>query len=142
MTSYNPFSHLLLSSWSKCVFVLLFIRTYLPVKKGKTEALFRFNGKGAKSSRHKPFVEDQGKILVQVSGKSLALVATSNYKHVGTITCSTGTMQPEITAKLSAMHATFKQLHPAFLGRSTVLVEKRLQLCRSILFYQLCTRPS
>ena len=46
-------------------------------KKGKTEALLRFNGKGAKSSRHKLFVEDQGKILVQVSGKSLALVATS-----------------------------------------------------------------
>ena len=32
------------------------------------------------------------------------------------------------------MHATFKKLHPAFLSRSTVSVEKRLQLCRSILF--------
>ena len=40
-------------------------------KKGKTEAFFRFDGEGAKSSRHKVFDEDQVEILLQVRGKSL-----------------------------------------------------------------------
>ena len=115
-------------------------------KKGKTEALFRFVGEGAKSSRHKLFFEDQGQISVQSRGKSFALAATLAYKHVGTITCSTDTMQPEITAKLSAMNGTFRQLKPTFLNRSSVPVEKRLLLCRSILFskslFQASTWPT
>jgi hypothetical protein len=115
-------------------------------KKGKTEALFRFHGKGAKSARHKLFYEHNGQLTFAFKGKSIPLIATSTYKHVGTITCSTDTMQPEITSKLSGMNATFKALKPTFLTRSAISVDKRLLLAQSVLMskglFQAGTWPS
>ena len=103
-------------------------------KKGKTEALFRFAGKGAVSARRALFVDDGGKINFECRGDSYTLIATSTYKHVGTLTCSTDTMQPEITAKIICMNETFNKLRPTFLNRKSIPIQKRILLSQSVLF--------
>ena len=82
----------------------------LHFERGKTEALFRFNGKGAVKARQELLLENRGTITFESRGRNIDLVATSTYKHVGTLTCSSDSLQPEISVKLAAMTNTFKLL--------------------------------
>ena len=118
-----------------CIYQEVFSRFGLTInfKKGKTEALFRFAGPGAIAERHKLFRDHLSTINFENREKDFVLTATATYKHVGTLTCCMDTMQPEISVKLVAMNATFKQLKPAFLNRPAIATKKRLLLARSVL---------
>lgn len=118
-----------------CLYQEVFSRFGLTInfKRGKTEALFRFAGPGAIIERRKLFRDHSSAISFENLGFVFLLAATATYKHVGTLKCCTDTLQPEITAKLDAMNATFEYLKPAFLNRPAVSIEKRLLLARSVL---------
>lgn len=54
-------------------------------------------------------------------------VTTAAYKHLGTLTRSTDTIQPETIAKLGGTNATFKQLEPTFLNRASRWVDQPIE---------------
>ena len=77
-------------------------------------------------------------VWVCVIGKNMIWVATAAYKHEGTPTCSTDTMQPDINTKLAGMDTTFMQLKPTFLNRSSVSLEKCFDICHSCFVQMSC----
>ena len=97
-------------------------------------------------ARQEPLLENRGTITFESRGRYIDLVATSTYKHVGTLTCSSDSLQPEISVKLAAMTNTFKHLRTAFLNRTAVPTEKRLLLSQSVLLteglFQASTWPT
>ena len=111
-------------------------------KRGETEALFQFTGAGAAQAKKRVFVDAQGVTDFESRGVVKKLAATAQYKHIGTLTCSTGSMHPEISAKVSAMQSVFKQLRFSVFQRRANPVETRLSLCQGVVFARGYIRPA
>ena len=114
-------------------------------KKGKTEALFRFGGPGANAAKKTLIHDMKNQITVTSRGQTFALNASLAYKHVGTTTCSTGSLQPEISTRIGSMNNAFKPLRSVFLTRQNIPIE-RLLLCQAVLYtkglFQAGTSPT
>ena len=103
--------------------------------KGKTEVLFFFHGPGAKLVKAKLFADLGGIIqFTNDQGINKDLLATTSYKHLGSLVVTTGSHMPEITAKSQAMIGTLKPISSKVLSNPRVSVEKRLIIAKAYLF--------
>ena len=87
---------------------------------GKTEALVCFIGPGAHAARDK-LHHDMGSLIPVADGDvRVTLRATRSYKHLGTRTTVSDSLQDEISVRMGALRSTFGQLRKCFFDSENV----------------------
>ena len=101
---------------------------------GKTEVAFSCRGDGA--SKLKQSLQTQYADGIPVLGfeQQLFLRITRTYKHLGTVTSSDMSMQPEISSKTAAMRNAVDAIKGNFLYCPSIALEPRLLVLRSLVF--------
>ena len=106
----------------------------LNLKRGKIEALMRFQGPNS-SSTHREFRE-KGCVLpfVDASGNELHVHATSRYTHLGAVQSATMTNDAEVTMRIVKAKSAFKYIKRKILGNPALDVSKKCHMAQAIIF--------
>ena len=102
--------------------------------RGKSEVAFSFFGKGSALAKQILQHDFASGIPFKCLDRDLLLPTTLTYKHLGTISSSDCSMQPEITKKLATMKAATKAIRGDFLCRPNVCLDSRLLILKMLIF--------
>ena len=103
------------------------------MKQGKSEALIVFGGRGCKEAENMLFRDNGGIIPFEYRGVQHSLFATRVYKHVGTQSCVSGSLAPELKARVASMHGVSTSLGRYFFRRPQIPVPTKLLAARALL---------
>ena len=103
------------------------------MKQGKSEALIVFGERGCKEAENKLFRDNGGIIPFDYRGVRHAFFATRVYKHVGTQSCVSGSLAPELKARLASMHGVSTALGRYVFRRPQMPVASKLLVARALL---------
>ena len=103
------------------------------MKQGKSEALIVFGGRGCKDAENILFRDNGGIIPFEYRGVRHALFATRVYKHVGTQSCVSGSLAPELKSRLASMQGVSTSLGRYFFRRPQMPIASKLLVARALL---------
>ena len=112
-------------------------------KKGKTEVMIKFRGKGARDAKEnlRASLGVEGSSVLPVilahngSAEAVDLVVCEEYKHLGSIVSVDGLLLHEAHARVRAAMASFAPLAVAVLGARSIDLTRRLRLGWSLFFH-------
>eukprot|EP00973_Karenia_brevis_P056348 7837488-Karenia_brevis.AAC.1 len=106
----------------------------LNFKKGKSEALVQFMGSGAQAAQRKLSHELCNSVtFVDARGEAKVLHTTFAYKHVGTMTTVSGTMNPEIVMRMSSLRSTMIAVQRPLLKQPRVHENAKISVTKALL---------
>ena len=95
---------------------------------------FHFVGKGSATAKQRLQHEFPDGIPFRSLDLDLLLPVTRSYKHLGTISSSDCSMQPEITKKLATIREATKAIRGDFLHRPHINLDSRLLILKVLIF--------
>ena len=118
----------------------------LNFQKGKTEAMVKYRGKGARDAKEnlRKSVRADGANVLPVelahggSTCNTELVITDVYKHLGSLVSVDGLLAPEAHARVHAAMSSYAPLSMALLGSQSLALARRLRLGWSLVIPRLC----
>ena len=103
------------------------------MKQGKSEALIVSGRRGSKEAENKLFRDAGGIIPFVCRGVQHSPFATRVYKHVGAQPWVSGSLEPELKARLASVHGVSTALGRYFFWRAQMPVGSKLLVARALL---------
>ena len=109
----------------------------LNLKKGKTEALIRFQGPQS-SMVHRRFRDGGCKIPFEdAHGNLLEVHGTSKYTHLGAVQSANMTNGAEVTMRIIKARAAYKDIKRKILGNPAIQIQKKCHIAQTLIFSRL-----
>ena len=101
---------------------------------GKTEALFCFMGSGTCAAREHLYRTLGAQVQLQDDPTCVILHATRCYKHLGTRTSVSDSLQDEISTRMGALRSAFGQLRKGCFESVSLSAVQKSQIAHALLF--------